>query len=245
MTAVTWRAEPAASEPLHSGTWRLPLSPEPPAVTVVIAARDEAGAVGAVVRGARAALGSDAELLVVDDRSTDATAQVARAAGARVLAGPGRGKGAAMRVGIAASRSVRLVFIDADGQHDPNQIPALLARDEPLVLGSREGSAAPRASIAGNRLLTAAFSLLHGRSVVDSQTGFRVIDGDLARSLVLRWPGYAFEAEVLARVVRAGHDVGEVPVRWLARGNGRSRLRKVRDGLRILACMAALRFGDR
>ena len=213
-------------------------------MSVVIAARDEEFAVGAVVRGVADVLAADVEVLVVDDGSTDRTAEVAREAGARVLVAAGAGKGAAMRVGIAAARGDRLVFIDADGQHDPAQIPALLARHEPLVLGSRSGSPAPASSVAGNRLLTLAFVLLYGRRVADSQTGFRVIDGDLARSLPLVRDGYEFEVEVLARVVRRGHGVADVPVRWLARGNGRSRLRKLRDGLRILGCMAAVRLGD-
>lgn len=217
----------------------------PPHITVVIAARDEESAVGEVVRGVRAALGVDAEVLVVDDGSLDRTADVAREAGARVLAGPRRGKGAAMRAGIDVSRGRRLVFVDADGQHDPAEIPSLLACQEPLVLGSRAGSGAPPASILGNRLLTGAFGLLYGRAVADSQTGFRVIDGDLARGLPLGRSGYEFEAEVLALVIRDGHAVAEVPIRWLARGNGRSRLRKLRDGLRILGCMAAVRFGGR
>jgi glycosyltransferase involved in cell wall biosynthesis len=217
----------------------------PPEVTVVIAARDEAAAVGAVVRGVREILGPGASVLVVDDGSVDDTAAVAEEAGAQVIVSDRRGKGAAMRAGIAASAAPRLVFIDADGQHDPADIPALLARREALVLGSRLSTAAPRASIVGNRLLTAAFGLMYGRTVADSQTGFRVIDGELARGLSLARDGYEFEAEVLARVVAAGLEVGEVPVRWLARSNGRSRLRKVRDGLRILACMASVRLDGR
>ena len=193
----------------------------------------------------REVLGPATGVVVVDDGSVDSTADVAAAAGARVIRGDGRGKGAAMRAGIAASEGARLVFIDADGQHDPAEIPSLLARDEPLVLGSRAGSAAPLPAILGNRLLSLAFSTLFGRRLVDSQTGFRVLDGALARDLPLERDGYEFETEVLARVVRAGHEVGQVPIRWRARPHGRSRLRKVRDGLRILGCMVAIRLEDR
>lgn len=212
-------------------------------LSVVIAARDEEPSVGDVVGGVREVLGADVEILVVDDASRDATGRVARRAGARVLAGPGRGKGAAMREGIAASRGERLVFIDGDGQHEPLDLPPLLACPDPLVLGSRAGGSAPWQSILGNRLLTAAFNGLYGLDLADTQTGLRVIDGALARSLSLRCDGYGFEMEVLVRVAHRGLAVSEVPVVWRSRAAGRSGVRRLRDGALILACLARSRGG--
>ena len=227
------------------------MSTEIGSIEVVMAAHNEEGAVGEVVRSCRRTLGDGVDILVVDDGSADGTAEEAAAAGARVLRlERNGGKGAAMRRGIAESRADWLIFIDADGQDDPSEIPLLLSRTEgdvALVNGSRflgelrEGSIHP-ANRLGNIVLTRLFSTLFGQSITDSQAGFRVVRGDIARSLRLRGSEYEFETELMGRLLRDGRRVVEVPVTRSRRTAGRTDFRRIRNGMRILGTMVALRL---
>lgn len=210
--------------------------------SVVLAAHNEEGAIGSVLRQVREVLG-DVELIVVDDGSTDGTADEAEAEGAQVIRSwPNQGKGVAMRIGIAAATCEWLVFLDADGQDDPTEIPRLLdAIDEDVALinGSRflgilePGAIHPVNKIA-NLSLTRLLSMLYGQRITDSQAGFRVVRADLARALLLQSREYEFETEVLAKILRRGLRVVEVPVTRYPRAAGRTDFRRVHNGLRIL-----------
>jgi len=223
-------------------------------LAVVMAAHNEAGAVGQVVRKCRSVIGDNFDIVVVDDGSTDATAAEAAQAGARVLKlWPNGGKGAAMRVGIAESTAEWLIFIDADGQDDPAEIPLLLAeRGEGvgLVNGSRflghlkQGSIHPANRI-GNIALTRLFGKLFGQPITDSQAGFRLVRGDAVRALTLRGDEYEFETEVMGKLLLKGYRVIEVPVTRDARAAGSTDFRRVRNGLRILRMMVGLRLSRR
>ncbi len=214
-------------------------------LSVVLAAHNEAESIAAVIRQLRAVVG-DAELIVVDDGSRDATADIAEGSGARVIrCWPNRGKGAAMREGIAASSGEWLIFLDADGQDDPADIPVLLEQvrdDVGLINGSRflgtllPGSIHPLNRLA-NQSLTALLSILFGHRITDSQAGFRVIRGDLARAMALRSDEYEFETEVLAKVLRSDLAVVEVPVTRHPRSGGHTDFRRIHNGLRILRTM--------
>ncbi len=216
-----------------------------PSIDVVIAAHNEAGSIADVLAAVHRAL-PDAPLLVVDDGSRDETAIRAAGAGARVLRiEVNGGKGAAMRRGIAETSADWLLFLDADGQDDPAEIPQLLAAMEDgvdLVNGSRflgdlrPGSIHP-ANRVGNVTLTRLFGALFGQRITDSQAGFRLLRGDVARSMDLRGREYEFETEVLAKVLQGGGRVVEVPVTRYPRRAGRTDFRRVRNGLRILATM--------
>jgi len=216
--------------------------------TAILAALDEAATIGDVVRGC---LRYVDEVVVVDDGSRDGTAEEAAAAGARVLRNERNlGKGASLRRAAAAARGEVLVTLDADGQDDPADIPALLSALEAgadLVIGSRfRGDFRPGAITPVNRLgnlaLTAAFNLLYGVRLSDTQAGFRAIRRALWQRLPLRAEGYEVETEVLVRSLSAGARVVEVPVTRRAREHGRSALHGLRDGSRILACMLRLRL---
>src|SRR5439155_10378901 len=134
-----------------------------PSISVVLPAFNEARTIGGIVRGCREALPPATEILVVDDGSADATAARAEEAGARVIRlGQNRGKGGALRLGIDRSTGEVLVFLDADGQDDPAEIPLLLdalAAGADLVVGSRflghfdPGAITPINRL-GNRALT-------------------------------------------------------------------------------------------
>jgi len=223
-------------------------------VSVVIAARDEAPSVGEVVRGCVAHTPDLGEVLVIDDGSRDGTGARAREAGARVVRlEVNQGKGAALRRGIAEARGEVLVFLDADGQDDPREIPLLLAAMAPgvdLVIGSRflgtfrEGAITP-VNRAGNLGLTAAANLLFDMRVTDTQAGFRAVRRRALEGLDLRARAYDIETELLLRVHLAGGRVVEVPVTRSARSHGRSGLSSLRDGARILRCMLRVRWGAR
>ena len=215
-----------------------------PDVSVVIAAHDEVATVAAVVAGCRQALGVRlAEIIVVDDGSTDGTGLAAERAGAIVIRlSPNRGKGEALRAGIGRSSGEWLVFLDADGQDDPAEISVLLdaaIEGVAMVSGSRFlGTLGPgaisRPNLVGNLAFTALFDVLYGARITDSQAGFRAIRGSVARSLVLKSREYEIETEILAQLLRSGLRVVEVPVTRSARQAGTTDFRRVRNGLRIL-----------
>jgi len=179
--------------------------------------------VGEVVRGLRAALGPEAEpLLVVDDGSSDGTARVAEDAGALVLRHPeNRGKGAALRTGFERALSLgadAVVTVDADGQH-PAEEARRVALDpaprEALVLGVRDlaRDGAPRANRFSNAFSNRFLSWFGGRPLHDTQCGLRRYPLPEALELGASADGYAFEAEILLRAARLGHPIVELPVR--------------------------------
>ncbi len=219
-----------------------------PAVSAVIPAHDEEGTIAEVVEATRAALPADAEVLVVDDGSADGTAEAAARAGVRVVRlWPNQGKGVALRRGIAEARHDLLLFIDADGQDDPAEIPLLLRALEPgvaMVLGSRflgtlrDGSITPSHRV-GNRALTGVFNLLYGSRLTDTQAGFRVVRRDALDLPRLRAVRYEIETELTLHVLRRGGKVVEVPVTRSARPHGASGFATAYDGVRVLAKMVA------
>ncbi|HYO12671.1 MAG TPA: glycosyltransferase family 2 protein [Thermoanaerobaculia bacterium] len=217
-------------------------------VAAAIPAYQAAPTVGAVVYGVLRIL---PEVLVVDDGSTDATAEQARRAGARVLSFPeNRGKGCALRAAFADLFSQGyggVVTLDADGQHLPEEIPKLLAATggADLVLGIRDHlfgqmSAVRRAS---NRLSSRAISFAAGQELTDIQTGFRLYSKRLIETV--GFPEARFEAEsaVVVRAARAGFKVVTVPVH-LAFADGRttSHYRPLLDSLRIAGAVTRARL---
>jgi glycosyltransferase involved in cell wall biosynthesis len=222
-----------------------------PSVTVLVAAYNEAPVISAVVRTALRAVPSG-EVLVVDDGSTDGTAQAAASAGARVLQLPvNGGKGSALRRGLTAARGGVIVLIDGDGQDDPAEIPQLLQALRPdvdLVIGSRfighfEPGAITQLNRWGNRFLTSVVNFLFSTALTDTLAGFRAFRADVLRRIELRASRFDIEVDLLLGVLAAGGRVVEVPVRRAARAHGRSRLNSFFDGAHILGRIVARRFG--
>ena len=186
-----------------------------------------------------------AEVIVVDDGSTDGTA----AAASRVIPGVtvrvirlgrNRGKGAGVRAGLEASRGARVLISDADLATPIEEIDALLASGADLAVGSRalrreliERRQPPARDVMG-RFFNVALRALGLTRLHDTQCGFKLLDGALARRMagVLRLDGFAFDVELLARAARAGATVAEVPVRW--RHVDASRVRPLRHGAQML-----------
>ncbi len=205
---------------------------------MVIPARNEAASVGRVVEGVRAVLPS-AEILVVDDGSTDDTAAVAAAAGARLERRPrGLGNGAAIKAGARVATGDVLVFMDADGQHDPAEIPRLLsALDEgyDMVVGARDrlGQANVGRALA-NGFYNRFASWMTGYRIEDLTSGFRVARAAKFREFLSLLPnGFSYPSTSTIAFIRSGYPVGYVPIA-VAKREGKSHIRPIRDGLRFL-----------
>ncbi|HZI93217.1 MAG TPA: glycosyltransferase family 2 protein [Patescibacteria group bacterium] len=214
--------------------------------TVVIPALNEELTVGDVVRGVRGALaarGLDAEVIVVDGGSTDATTRQAELAGARVLRLPGAGKGLCVREGIAAARGDTLVLMDSDGQDVPAELPALLgayrSAGADFVNGSRFLGTFLDQGISpidrwGNRALTGLANLLCGSHLSDINASYRVIRRAAIEGIRWDFTEFEIESEMILKATRAGLQVLEVPVTRQRRLGGIRKFQKVRHGLRIL-----------
>ena len=217
-------------------------------VAAVIPAYQAAPSVGEVARGTLAQI---SEVLVLDDGSTDGTADAARRAGARVISFPeNRGKGAALRAAFTdlfGRGYDGVITLDADGQHLPEEIPKLLAAapEADLVLGVRDHLFAEMSALrrASNRLSSKAISFAAGKPLADIQTGFRFY----ARRLIetVGFPESRFEAEsaVVVRAARRDFRIVSVPVHLgFADGRTTSHYRPLLDSLRIAGAVTRARL---
>ncbi len=193
-------------------------------IVALIPAHDEAPRIAAVIAAAREHL----PVLVVDDGSSDATADVARAVGATVIEQrPNQGKGAALRTGFRraiADGADAILTLDADGQHDPAEIPKLLAAagtgpSPDLVIGARRFRTMPPIRRLSNELGRRAFSWAVGRDIPDNQSGFRLVSRRLAEAtLASDQQGFAFEVEQITTCIRMGGTIAWVPIRTIYAG---------------------------
>jgi glycosyltransferase involved in cell wall biosynthesis len=168
-------------------------------------------------------------VLVVDDGSTDETARVAEAAGARVMRQtPNQGKGAALRNGFRNALTEgcdAVITLDADGQHDPAEIPAFLAEyartGAELIIGARNFSEMPAVRRLSNTLGRRAFSWAMGEEIRDNQSGYRLIHRRLIEAtLESGESGFEFEVEMIATCIERGYGLGWVPIRTIYEGAG-------------------------
>jgi glycosyltransferase involved in cell wall biosynthesis len=221
-----------------------------PSISIVIPAHNEGPTIRNIVRTSFDAV-PDAEVIVVDDGSTDDTSLSAAAAGARVVRlEPNQGKGAALRRGIDEATGEILVFIDGDGQDNPLEIPVLVGAFEPdvdLVLGSRflgtfRPGAITRMNLAGTRFITFLTNQMFGSRVTDPLAGFRAVRKSTIERIELKAQGYDIEVDLLLRILRAGGRVVEVPASRAPRPFGASDLSSLRDGVRIARRIFQVRF---
>jgi glycosyltransferase involved in cell wall biosynthesis len=203
------------------------------AEVVVVPARNEAPRIGAVLDRITATL-PGRPVIVVDGASTDATARVARAHGALVVPQDGRGYPAALRTGLgwaAARGAQRLLLLDADGQHPPEEAPRLLSALDlaDAVVGSRDGTGTPGpfGRRAGNAALAALVRLLTGIPLGDVTSGYWAFRGAAIPRVAEAMPTDVADANLRVLVARLGLRLAEVPVRMDARGDGAS----MHDGL--------------
>lgn len=207
-------------------------------ISVILPAKNEAAGLRLTLPRLRAVL-PDAEVIVMDDGSSDETAAVAREHGARVLSSPySMGNGAAIKRGAKAASGDLLVFMDADGQHDPALIPRLLGRlDEgyDMVVGARDGSGQASAGRSlANALYNRLASWMTGHRIADLTSGFRVARSERFRQFLHLLPnGFSYPTTSTMAFFRSAYPVGYVPIPVAPR-IGTSHIRPVRDGVRFL-----------
>ena len=220
-------------------------------VHALIPAFNEAETIDAVVRGL---LPIVAGVTVVDDGSTDGTAERARAAGATVIRqAQNGGKGTAIRAGLAALLAgpcTHVLLLDGDLQHRPDEAPRLIeaarATGADLVVGERQfdRAAMPASRYHANRIGSRALSSFVGVPIGDTQCGFRLFTARALRDLPLTASGYEIETEMLVKVRRRGGTVTSAPVSAVYNGRP-SKLRPIRDTTKTCFLAVYYRFLER
>ena len=209
---------------------------EPGAVSVVIPAFNEEEGIAAVVAGVAAA-GAWREIVVVDDGSTDGTAGRAEQAGARVVRHPyNKGNGAAVKTGIREARGEVVLFLDADGQHDPQDAARVAGAVGlfDMAIGARSAGDQALVRAAGNALFTALASWLTGRRIPDLTSGFRAARRDRLLEVIHLLPnGFSYPTTSCLAFLKAGLNVTFVPI-TARRRVGSSKIRVLRDGVRFV-----------
>ena len=234
----------------------------PALVSVVVPVYNEVATVGQVV-AELLALDLRLEILLVDDGSTDGSpAELARLARehpeVRVLTQPrNRGKGAAVRRGIAESTGDILLIQDADLEYSPRDIPALI---EPLLSGHadavfgtrlRGGAHPQRAHLfwhyAGNRFLTLLANVLYNTTISDMEVGYKAFRGELVRGLELVSDDFRIEPELTAKILRLGPAIRlyEVPISYYGRSYAEGKKITWRDGFGAVGALLRFRFSRR
>ncbi|WP_435103701.1 glycosyltransferase [Arhodomonas sp. AD133] len=208
-------------------------------ISIILPAKNEAATVGDTVARIRALSTKVVEVLVVDDGSSDDTAAMAAEAGARVLSHTySKGNGAAIKTGARHAKGDVLVFMDADGQHDPGDIPGLLEKvtaGADMVIGARgNGSQASLGRGMANHLYNALATYMTGNPIRDLTSGFRAVRAEKFREFLSLLPnGFSYPTTITMAFFRAGYTVEYVPIK-AARRTGASHIRPLRDGLRFL-----------
>jgi len=209
---------------------------EPAQTTVVIPAFNEQEAIADVVGRVRGR-GAWREVLVVDDGSTDLTAERAAKAGARVVRHPyNKGNGAAVKTGIREAKGDVVLLMDADGQHDPEDMARLVAGVglHDMVIGARAARDQSPTRALGNAIFRALASWLTGRPIPDLTSGFRAARRDLLVEILHLLPnGFSYPTTSCLALMKAGYNVTFVPVAAHPRV-GTSKIRVARDGVRFV-----------
>lgn len=211
----------------------IPNSAEPPTITAVIPARNEGGGIFGVVQGVAPFV---QEVIVVDGHSTDDTAELARRAGAIVHLDNKRGKGDAYKVGIEKASGSIIVFLDADGSHEPADIPRLvqpiLDGKADLVIASRhrggsdewEGDVDTWLRAIGSGLLSVVINWRWKSRLTDVLNGFRAGRTESFRSIRMKTDDFDVEQHMIVQFLKKGYRLAEVGSHEYCRGWGTSKL---------------------
>lgn len=212
-------------------------------VSVIIPAKNEENSIGDVISGCRPFAN---EIIVVDGRSSDRTREVSLNSGAKVIVDRGKGKGDGIKTGIKNAEGDILVFIDADGSHEPGDMPRLI---EPILkdkadmcIGSRllggsdeiHGTISNFMRTIGGGLITLAINYRWGIRLTDSQNGFRAIKRSVALSLGLEANDFDIEEEMILKALRKGYRLVEIPSHEYERKYGKSQLSAWKKGYKFI-----------
>ena len=206
-------------------------------ISIILPARNEANSLALLIPKLRGQF-PDAEIIVVNDGSTDATEDACRELGLKVINHPyGKGNGAAIKTGARAATGDTLVFMDADGQHQPEDIDRLLAKlDEgyDMVVGARaRGSQAGVHRAVGNAFYNRLASWMVGHPVADLTSGLRAARTVQFREFLHLLPnGFSYPTTITMAFFRAGYSVAYIPI-IAARRIGKSHIRLLHDGARF------------
>ncbi|MHA3092530.1 glycosyltransferase family 2 protein [Acinetobacter brisouii] len=207
-------------------------------ISVVLPAKNEAGAIGQTIEKILA-LDIVTEVIVVNDGSTDQTKMLAEQAGARVISHPySKGNGAAIKTGARHAQGEVIIFMDADGQHDPNNIPQFIEKIEQgydLVVGARQkGSQASLGRGFANAFYNKLATYMTEHQVEDLTSGFRAVRADKFREFLYLLPnGFSYPTTSTMAFFRAGYSVTYIPIH-AAKRIGQSHIRLLRDGTRFV-----------
>ncbi|WP_034279901.1 glycosyltransferase family 2 protein [Alkanindiges illinoisensis] len=206
-------------------------------LSIVLPAKNEAGAIGQTVRQIKK-IYADAEIIVINDGSRDQTLQLAEQAGAHVVSHPyPKGNGAAIKTGARVATGEVIIFMDADGQHDPADIVLLLEKMNQgydLVVGARQrGSQASIGRSIANQLYNRLATYMTEHPIEDLTSGFRAVNANKFREFLYLLPnGFSYPTTSTMAFFRAGYSVAYVPIH-AAKRIGKSHIHPVKDSIRF------------
>jgi glycosyltransferase involved in cell wall biosynthesis len=223
------------------------------AISVVIAVLNGAATIGQALAGVAAQSLPPVEIVVVNDGSTDGTAEVLAAAAGPdlvVVEQANRGKGAAIRAAIPHLDGEIAVIQDADMEYDPAEVPSLIEPIErgvaDVVYGSRLAGGRPQRAylfwhMVGNRFLSLVTGILYNTTLSDMETGYKAFRAEVLRSLDLRQDSFAIEPEITGKICKRDLRIYELPISYYGRTYAEGKKITWRDGFRALWVLFAVR----
>ena len=217
-------------------------------LTILLPAYNEEKAIGPLLREIREEVHIPHKILVVDNASTDRTAQISQAEGAFVFPVPTKGKGNAVREAISQLDTPFVVMMNSDLTYPPKHVETmhlLLKHVAPVVIGSRslvERGAMPFVNSVGNSMLSALASALYGRHIWDLCSGRWGFRTEVLKSFSLTSVGFSLEADLFICTVKGKHPWAQIPIGYRARLDGDRPKLRVADGLKIGSFLVQRRF---
>jgi glycosyltransferase involved in cell wall biosynthesis len=219
-------------------------------VSFLIPAYNEERTIGEVLERI-ASLGLDAQVIVVDDGSSDRTAEIAEEHGATVIRKANGGKGSALRAGIPLIDGEIAVIQDADMEYDPVEVPKLIKPIEDgvadVVYGSRLSGGMPQRAylfwhLVGNRFLSLVTGILFNTTISDMETGYKAFRADVLKSLDLKQNDFGIEPEITGKICKRNLRIYELPISYYGRTYDEGKNITWRDGFKALWVLFAVRL---